>query len=207
MKKPIAKVGNDPFEIDALQAEMNHFIDSLKTESDRGVALVSAAFLDETLKRLLCAQFNSTGTKSRTFINNLFGPSRPLGSFSSRINICQAFDLIPMWMAKDLDGIREIRNEFAHNLESATFSRPDIEEMVDRLVIFDSIVKQAVKEVSHQVKRDTLTLVSRRQRFHMACGKIGHFLQVRTVVIQSDKSQTEKRRLISDYESGWTPTL
>jgi hypothetical protein len=70
-------------------------------ESPRCLVIVGAAFLDETLKRLL------GDTKDR--------------SLNDRIDDALAFGLLTSNEHHDLHVIRELRNEFAHNMRNNSF--------------------------------------------------------------------------------------
>jgi hypothetical protein len=60
--------------------EVVKFRQSLTSETDRGCALMAAAYLDAELEKLLSKHFvNSDKVKEE-----IFGHSRPLGSFSEK---------------------------------------------------------------------------------------------------------------------------
>ena len=63
---------------------------ALSPETDRGCALMGAAFLDVELERLLTKHF----VNDPAVVKELIGQNRPLGTFSSRIDICYALGLI-----------------------------------------------------------------------------------------------------------------
>jgi DNA-binding MltR family transcriptional regulator len=88
------------------------FLGEMSKESDRGVALVAAAMLDELLRRILLAilQDNADALK---LVN---GPSSPLGMLSARIRACSALGLLSESEAQEARSLTAIRNDFAHNL-------------------------------------------------------------------------------------------
>lgn len=122
--------------VNDLRREANLLFEALQKESDRGDVLVSAAFFDTTLERLLVARFSSGDAKRAKLIEPLFDAFGPLSTFSAKIRISYAIDLLHESMANDLDLVRRIRNAFAHSLEPKTFQDPDITSMVDNLVGF-----------------------------------------------------------------------
>jgi DNA-binding MltR family transcriptional regulator len=122
--------------VNDLRREANLLFEALQKESDRGDVLVSAAFFDTTLERLLRARFSSSDAKRAKLIEPLFDAFGPLSTFSAKIRISYAIDLLNESMANDLDLVRRIRNAFAHSLEPKTFQDPDITSMVDNLVGF-----------------------------------------------------------------------
>lgn len=105
-------------QIDAVFA----FRHSLTGESDRGCALMAAAFLDAQLDQLL----------RRTFVANehiaedLLGPSKPLGTFSSRIDLAFMLGFLSEHERRDLHLIRKVRNDFGHDPSLLTFEHPPI---------------------------------------------------------------------------------
>jgi hypothetical protein len=86
------------------------FRGTLTPETDRGCALMAAAYLDVELEKLLAKFF----VDDSSVVGELLGQSGPLGTFSSRINICYAVGLIGKKVHRDLHLIRKIRNDFAH---------------------------------------------------------------------------------------------
>lgn len=82
----------------------------LVSESDRGCALIAAAFLDEAFDTLLRARM--VANKQNT--DGLLQQGRPLSSFSTKIRVSYAMGFIPEEVFRDVSIIREIRNKFAH---------------------------------------------------------------------------------------------
>jgi DNA-binding MltR family transcriptional regulator len=168
-----------------LKGEMQHILEAFQNESDRGSALVAAAFLDLTLESLLRARFSSHLQKRSKLIEPLFEGFGPLSTFSSKIRVSYAIDLLQDWMASDLDVIRAIRNEFAHSLALRTFRDPKISQMVDKLVGFDRAVERAKAQTGMgpiKVPREHLS----RHKFEIASATIGALLQAKIVVLHSN---------------------
>lgn len=89
--------------------DVMEFRDSLNPESDRGCALMAAAFLDAELDLLL----RQCIVDSRV-AEDIFGQSRPLSTFSARIDLAFLLGLIDGVTHRDLHLIRKIRNDFGH---------------------------------------------------------------------------------------------
>jgi mannitol operon repressor len=84
----------------------------LHTETDRGIALVITSFLDKMLSDTLRAYLiENDGSKAL-----LSGFNAPLGTFSSRIAACHALGLISDDEAAQINILRRVRNEFAHEI-------------------------------------------------------------------------------------------
>jgi DNA-binding MltR family transcriptional regulator len=81
-------------------------------------------FLEEQLKQILSA-FMVDDAKSDELLD---GAHAPLSSFSSRITACYALGLISEAEHHDLNLLRKIRNDFAHDIH-ASF---DTQSVVDR---------------------------------------------------------------------------
>ena len=99
---------------------VQEFIDFRKMfsqESDRGSALMSAAFIDDKLGQLI--ESNMVDNKKAREI--IFDNSGALGTFSGKINIAYLMGLIPKKINDDIQLIRKIRNDFAHNASYVTF--------------------------------------------------------------------------------------
>lgn len=97
---------NEAFEkIEALISEMDG-------QSDRATAIVGAAWVEEELE----AAIRSFLIDDKESAKRLLGKSSPLSSFSAKIDLACLLGMCSRDIAKDLHTIREIRNEFAHNI-------------------------------------------------------------------------------------------
>ncbi len=109
----------DPFQHVDEVFEFRHFLDA---ETDRGCALMAAAYLADQLEVLLRRTF----VDDKDVNDELLRPLGPLGSFSGRIEICYALGLLPNQTRRDLHLIRKIRNDFGHVAKVLTFAEPAI---------------------------------------------------------------------------------
>jgi len=162
-------------------------------ESDRGLALVVAEFFDVTLERLLRARFSSALEKQPKLIKPLFEGFGPLSTFSSKISVSYASDLIQDWMASELHVIRRIRNEFAHSLESKTFLDPKISRMVDNLASLAQAVERIEKTSGWKKGKPKTSDMTTRYKFVMVCVRTGALLQSRVAVLESHGLEEMKR--------------
>jgi hypothetical protein len=92
------------------QFDLNAFSGPFRAESDRACAVLGAALLDARLESLY-------DRRLRTAREELLASSGPLGAFSARIRVARALAWISEDVRYDLDQIRSIRNEFAHNAD------------------------------------------------------------------------------------------
>lgn len=91
---------------------LNLFLKFSNNETDRGRALVAVSLIEEMLEEIL-RNFLLVNNETK----NLFESSNaPLSTFSAKSLICRSLSLITKEEFKDIDTIRPIRNEFAHNI-------------------------------------------------------------------------------------------
>lgn len=91
-------------------------------ESDRACALMAAAYLDVQLTNLLRAVL----VEDTNVVNDLFEPSKPIGTFSAKIDMAYLLGLLSKEEQRDLHLIRKIRNAFGHDPAPIDFSTPAI---------------------------------------------------------------------------------
>lgn len=118
----------------------NKLISSLLMESDRGLVLAGAAFLDEALFDLLSTTFRADLSKNDR--DALFTHLGPLSSMSSRSLVAYAVGLVDEETRRSLDLVRRIRNSFAHFAGVSTLPAEDIERLLD---LGDSSLRTAVR--------------------------------------------------------------
>lgn len=109
------------------QESLEKFLDEIRVESDRGLALIGAAFIDEKLAATLQAFFCKDAD------DFLHGKNAPLGNFSARIEACYLLGLIDDIEWNDCNQIRKIRNEFAHKVLTASFKERKISDLCKNL--------------------------------------------------------------------------
>lgn len=107
--------------------DFEKFVVRLKEESDRGLALIAASALDFELGQLL----RKTVVDNKKIADDIFGTSRPLSSFSSRIDISYLLGKISSEEHHELHLIRKIRNDFGHSFENISFSDQKINNILD----------------------------------------------------------------------------
>jgi len=86
----------------------------LMMESDRGSAIFAAALMDEALEVLLRSFFRDDPASVKSAVDPLFATYAPLSTFSAKIQICFALNLIPSDLRTKLETIRRLRSDFAH---------------------------------------------------------------------------------------------
>jgi len=114
------------------------FRKALTPETDRGCALMAAAYLDERLKLLLQSRL----VFDKKYVRRALDFNGPLGTFSSRIDFAYLLGLIPKNAQRDLHLMRKIRNEFAHVASSLNFESESVSAECKKFY-FDGVVPEA----------------------------------------------------------------
>jgi DNA-binding MltR family transcriptional regulator len=109
-----------------------------KNETDRGAVILAASLFDLSLTNLL-KSFLVSNPSSKDDIFE--GPNSPMGSFSSKISMSYRLGLISSKFSRDLNLIRKIRNEFAHNIQGCNFEHSGVMSRVQELINSCSIIK------------------------------------------------------------------
>lgn len=119
---------------DTVFGNLNRLNRILRQLDERGLVLALAAFAEEALGDLIEA-FLIPGDSAKQLLE---GFNAPLGTFSARIKMAYSLGLITKRQHADLDQLRRIRNEFAHNWEPISFSDQKIGAHI-RALHFSSI--------------------------------------------------------------------
>lgn len=111
--------------------EWNEMVETFHKESDRGAAILSGSFAEHALGLYLKHRI-----QDKKVADELFNAMGPLSSFSQRVTIAYAFNLIPHSNYKDFEIIRKVRNHFAHHPLDTTFTTPEIQKMCTSLSMY-----------------------------------------------------------------------
>jgi DNA-binding MltR family transcriptional regulator len=156
-------------------------------ETDRGVALMAAAYLENSLEGLL----------KKLFVNDSFLKNDPFNSyngflttFSSKIDLAFMLGLISNKTKQKLNWIRSIRNDFAHSADFINFDEQSFADRCNNLNDYEKtedlsprdIFIDAVFELSGIIYTTRLDLDERREKKDQESG------------------QFDLRKLIPDFE-------
>jgi DNA-binding MltR family transcriptional regulator len=114
-------------------------IDKLQgqSESDRACAILATSGLDVFLEKLIKLSFVSK------FPEKLFDYPGPLSSFASKIDLAYAQGLISVEERMDLHTLRDVRNKFAHDVDSElSFDTGHIADQIGSLNLSQDIRRQ-----------------------------------------------------------------
>ncbi|MBI3918498.1 MAG: hypothetical protein HY322_16010 [Betaproteobacteria bacterium] len=128
--------------------DWNEMVGLFHSETDRGAAILAGSFAEHALGTFLTHR-----VKDKNVAEKLFGPVGPLSSFSQRIAVAYAFDLISPTQYKDFESIRQARNHFAHHPLEASFGAPEVQKHTSRLAIFKdpSVLIHADPATEHRI--------------------------------------------------------
>ena len=111
--------------------EFVEFLTEFRDETDRAAVVLGTAKLDNVLEIILedyLLPFDSDEDK-----NNFFSYNGTLGTFSSRIHMSYRLQIIDQDFFKKLHLIRNIRNQFAHNISTSKLDKSPISDQVREL--------------------------------------------------------------------------
>lgn len=114
------------------------FRQELTPESDRGCALMAAAFLDDALRGLLEKSFVDDARSSKRILEG--GGTAPLATLSAKIDMAYLMGLIDRRVRQDIHLIRKIRNDFAHSGQPMQFSEPSIRSRCSALSLVGPVL-------------------------------------------------------------------
>ena len=129
-----------------MEKEYNGFSEnkSLQNEfvnaSDRAVAIIGATALDTHLEKLL-KKYLINDSKA---VNDLISGSSNslLSTFSAKIHATYCLGLISKNEFEDLQIVRRIRNNFAHELQNCNFDNVSIKSLIGNLIMINAHLKK-----------------------------------------------------------------
>ncbi len=118
----------------------SEFQQFLVNSDERAGVIVGSVMLEQRLSEYL----HKIAVQDSKLISTVLdrGNGEPLlGSFASKIRILEFFGKLSGDEVHDLDVIRDIRNDFAHNIRLCSFSDPEVVAHVSKLIIGWNAVK------------------------------------------------------------------
>jgi DNA-binding MltR family transcriptional regulator len=106
-------------------------------ESDRGVVLLGAAWIDDALGELMESYF----VDSRKLASELLRFPGPISNFAARTTLAAALGLITEEERHDIDLVRRIRNDAAHVAKAVNFS-DEASSLVQRCAEFHTFTEK-----------------------------------------------------------------
>jgi hypothetical protein len=109
-----------------LSDHINDFITSvrrLQARTHAEIGIVAAAIIEEKLTEALLTKMRPLSGEMK---KRLFEGYGPLSSFSAKIDLSFALQVIDTQARSDLTVVRKIRNQFAHSVSLVNFTSPGI---------------------------------------------------------------------------------
>ncbi|MBM3124603.1 MAG: hypothetical protein FJZ87_05960 [Chloroflexi bacterium] len=132
----------------------------LQSETDRGLATTAAAILDHLVARRIESFILDDSIATKRLLGN---PFSPLGSFAARTAAAYSLGLITDDERDDLDCIRDIRNDFAHQPTSPSFTDQSIAQKVRNLKtpkLMSKIILDPYAIPPRELFRDSVSMLS-----------------------------------------------
>jgi DNA-binding MltR family transcriptional regulator len=120
---------------------LKNFEEKIEKESDRGVVLISAEFIDIFLTNLFKECLNLDKDIKKVILE---GPTAILNSFSNKIKIAYSIGLIDKNIYENLECVRKIRNMFAHRIFDASFEDPEIIKICKKIRVPNIIYEESM---------------------------------------------------------------
>lgn len=137
-------MGDTPKSIAALRAyyrdktkarDPDALLADLEKESDRALVVILGAVIEDTLTLKLAQKMRPfEGKKGRNDFERMFANNGPLSTFSGKIAMAYALELIDPQTRDELDDIREMRNACAHSFFPISFDLPEMQKVCRRLM-------------------------------------------------------------------------
>ena len=134
--------------------EFAPFLDDLNRESERGAVLISVSYLERQLNEIVSA-FLCEGEASARLLE---GFNAPLGTLAARAAAATALGLISGRECRELETIRKIRNQFAHD-HRTSFSDQGIVDRCQNLAFSAKDYGVVVVDSRGQFTTATLALI------------------------------------------------
>jgi hypothetical protein len=121
-------------------ADMEAILREMAGESDRAAITVGGALVEHTLELLIKTKLRSP--QNNTEAGYLFSDTGILGTFWQKIWAAYFLQLIGPSARKELDVIRSIRNEVAHNMNPVSFAdRRIYDKCLNLKIIGESVIE------------------------------------------------------------------
>ena len=121
-------------------------VQDLNDLPDRAAAIVAASILEGALEGAIKTRLRDDDEDE---LKEMFGGSRPLGSFDAKIRLAFLLGLYGKEARGDLHRIRKVRNAFAHKLYAKSFGEGRIKDWCMALTIVDRHVFDSTAAPEH----------------------------------------------------------
>ncbi len=149
--------------------QFQDFFTSLAGESDRALAIVSFAYIEDQLKMLLCKQFSRNISGGPESLFDAFGP---LSTAAASIKLAAALNWLSPTTYRNLDLLRKIRNEFAHTPFLGGFTERVVDGYLSSMEAVEAVISDGYGEPDDDLAEIRYALIApdewtRRNIFHL----------------------------------------
>lgn len=106
-------------------------------ETDRAAVILTTSLIENALTTLLQSYLAPVSERNDEFFE---GANAPLSTFSSKIQLAYRLSLLSNHFANDLNLIRKLRNEFAHNVHGSNLDAGKAKDYLTTLIASSKIV-------------------------------------------------------------------
>ncbi len=115
------------------------FRKEFREESDRASVILASAMIEKSLEMMIKAKLILSLSKKDELFDT---PYAPLRNFKAMIELAYRIGLISSNLYRDLNIIRGIRNDFAHDIEGCSFENRSVKNRVDELMKSSTIASR-----------------------------------------------------------------
>ena len=102
-----------------------------RKESDRASVILAGAMIEKSLEMMIKAKLIPSLSKKDELFDTAYAPLR---NFKAMIELAYRLGLISSNLYRDLNIIRDIRNDFAHDIEGCSFQNRSVKNRVGELM-------------------------------------------------------------------------
>lgn len=182
-------IGDAPFSV-----PLNRLLESAGKYDDRGFVIAVSAYLDDAVSRLIDIRLIDCTAKK----DLLGGGNAPIGSFSARTKLARVIGCITEDEYKDLNAIRRLRNDAAHNWEDFSLENNAEKDRVGSLCLphMARLPASSVRDVLMNRVVDLLMW------FEMLRLEAGHVMEGGEIILDRIGERTYKYEILPDDFEG-----
>lgn len=150
----------------------NEILQQLEKESDRAAAIIAATIIEDRLQDAIIAHFH----EDEKILQLMFRVGGPMGNFATKIDLGFLIGVYGKDAYRSLVTIKDIRNEFAHQIRSKDFTTQKVSALIANLNFVEKFIGKNLAEIMGYGAMNQSTLIvytkppeNPRVRFLMAC--------------------------------------
>lgn len=150
-----------------LDEDEAQILETLDHDSDRAVAVIVGSMIENRLKRALKVRM----PQDKKAIDKVFQFTGALGTFAAKIDMAYLNGLVSKDAYEDLKRFKDIRNDFAHELDIRNFHSESIKIVADQLKLVDDYVAEAQPDSAGKMKAMELDVGAKPAIFALHAGR------------------------------------